>query len=53
MLDHVALADDATRLRAAVLRTLEDNVRTGDLGGTASTSDFTAAIIARLDEHDS
>ena len=53
MLDHVALADDATRLRAAVQRTLEDNVRTGDLGGTASTSDFTAAIIARLDEHDS
>ena len=53
MLDHVALADRAARLRAAVLRTLEDNVRTGDLGGTASTSDFTAAIIARLDEHDS
>ena len=25
-----------------------DNVRTGDLGGKASTKDFTAAIIKRL-----
>lgn len=49
MLDHVALPDQASRLRAAVLRTLRDDVRTRDLGGTASTKDFTAAIIARLD----
>ena len=46
MLDHVELADLATRLRAAVLRTLQDDVRTRDLGGTASTSDFASAIIA-------
>jgi isocitrate dehydrogenase (NAD+) len=53
MLDHVLLADQATRLRAAVLRTLRDNVRTRDLGGSASTKDFTAAIIARLGDNGS
>ena len=53
MLDHVALPDQASRLRAAVLRTLQDDVRTRDLGGTASTKDFTTAIIARLENNDS
>jgi isocitrate dehydrogenase (NAD+) len=53
MLDHVALADPATHLRAAVLRTLHDNVRTRDLGGTASTRDFTSAIVARLGDQGS
>jgi isocitrate dehydrogenase (NAD+) len=51
ILEHVALADRASRLRAAVLRTLEDGIRTRDLGGTASTRDFTSAIIARLEGH--
>jgi isocitrate dehydrogenase (NAD+) len=51
MLEHVALADQASRLRAAVLRTLEDGIRTRDLGGAASTRDFTSAIIARLEGH--
>jgi isocitrate/isopropylmalate dehydrogenase len=45
------LADQASRLRAAVLRTLEDGIRTRDLGGAASTRDFTSAIIARLEGH--
>jgi isocitrate dehydrogenase (NAD+) len=53
MLDHVSLADQATRLRAAVLRTLQDNVRTRDLGGVASTKDFTSAIVARLGDQES
>ncbi len=49
MLDHVGLQDKATRLRAAVYDVLnEDNVRTGDLKGSASTQEFTAAIIRRL-----
>ena len=48
MLDHVELADLADRLRAAVLRTLQDDVRTRDLGGTASTEEFASAIIGRL-----
>jgi isocitrate dehydrogenase (NAD+) len=49
MLDHVKLHDKATRLRNAIDATLNvDRVRTGDLGGTASTSEFTRAMVARL-----
>jgi isocitrate dehydrogenase (NAD+) len=49
MLDHVGSNDLAARLRTAVDRTLrDDNVRTGDLGGKASTKELTQAIIRRL-----
>jgi isocitrate dehydrogenase (NAD+) len=49
MLDHCGLADLAARLRAALDQTLNaDQVRTRDLGGTASTSQFTAALVARI-----
>jgi isocitrate dehydrogenase (NAD+) len=49
MLDHVKLHDKATRLRSGIDATLNlDRVRTGDLGGTASTSEFTRALVARL-----
>ena len=49
MLDHVGHQDKAKRIRTAVDRALrEDNVRTGDLGGKASTKDFTAAVLRRL-----
>src|SRR3954451_19248728 len=49
MLDHVNRSDLATRLRGAVLKTLqEDGVRTRDLGGEATTRDFAAAIVRRL-----
>ena len=49
MLDHVKRSDLADRLREAVRQTLQqDGVRTRDLGGTASTKDFAAAIISRL-----
>src|SRR5215203_1581598 len=49
MLEHVNHAELAGRLRTAVLQTLQqDRVRTRDLGGTASTRDFAAAIIRRL-----
>jgi isocitrate dehydrogenase (NAD+) len=49
MLDHVKLGDLATRLRQGINATLNlDQVRTGDLGGTASTSQFTQALVARL-----
>jgi isocitrate dehydrogenase (NAD+) len=49
MLEHVNRADLARRLRAAVDRTLcEDNVRTGDLGGKATTNEFSRAVIRRL-----
>lgn len=48
MLDHVGQQERATRIRTALERTILDGVRTRDLGGTASTDEFTDAIIARL-----
>ena len=49
MLDHVGHQEKARRLRAAIDDVLcKDNIRTGDLKGTASTKQFTQAIVARL-----
>jgi isocitrate dehydrogenase (NAD+) len=49
MLDHVGEQPKAKKLRDAIDQVLcEDNVRTGDLGGKASTKEFTQAIIKRL-----
>jgi len=49
MLDHVGKPKLATRLRDAMSVTLcQDKVRTGDLGGKATTKELTAAIIRRL-----
>lgn len=49
MLDHVGEARSAERIRAALEATIrEGKVRTRDLGGTASTADFTDAVIASL-----
>jgi isocitrate dehydrogenase (NAD+) len=49
MLDHVKLIDMATRLRTAIDATLNiDKVRTGDLGGTAGTAEFTHALVTRI-----
>jgi isocitrate dehydrogenase (NAD+) len=49
MLDHCKLVDLATRLRQAIAATLNvDKVRTGDLGGTASTEVFTQALVSRI-----
>ena len=49
MLDHVKLPEMATRLRKAINDTLNiDMVRTGDLGGTAGTKAFTAALVSRI-----
>jgi isocitrate dehydrogenase (NAD+) len=49
MLDHIGEATAATRVRRALVRTLEGSVRTKDVGGTASTTAFADAIIERLD----
>jgi isocitrate dehydrogenase (NAD+) len=50
MLDHVGHRDIALRIRKAIDATLlEDKVRTGDLGGTASTAAYAAAVVRRLD----
>ena len=49
MLEHVGKQAQAQRLRAALDAVLvTDNVRTGDLGGTAGTTTYTDAILARL-----
>jgi isocitrate dehydrogenase (NAD+) len=49
MLEHVGRDDLAVRVRAAVDKALnEDGVRTGDLGGTASTKALTQAVLKRL-----
>jgi len=43
------LPELAVRLRKAIGDTLNvDNVRTGDLGGGASTADFTRALVQRI-----
>ena len=49
MLDHCKLTGLAARLRLAIDQTLNaDQVRTRDLGGTASTWEFTAALVERI-----
>ena len=49
MLDHVALPDDARRLRRAIVATMsERDSLTPDLGGTGTTETFAAAIARRL-----
>jgi isocitrate dehydrogenase (NAD+) len=49
MLDHLGKSDVATRVRAAFEgQVKEGRVVTRDLGGTASTDEFTNAIVARL-----
>jgi isocitrate dehydrogenase (NAD+) len=49
MLDHVGEQEKARRLRRAIDDTLNlDQVRTGDLGGSADTQAFTAALVARI-----
>ena len=49
MLDHMAMPDQAERLRKAIVATLEakDGV-TPDLGGTGNTMGFAKAIVAHL-----
>jgi isocitrate dehydrogenase (NAD+) len=49
MLDHLGDHARAKRIRDAMYGTIQEGkTLTGDLGGTASTDEFTSAIIARL-----
>ena len=49
MLDHVGMTESATRLRTAIDMTLvDDQVRTRDLKGKATTREFAAAVSRRL-----
>ncbi|ADV67194.1 isocitrate/isopropylmalate dehydrogenase family protein [Deinococcus maricopensis] len=48
MLDHIGAHDIARKLDDAVNTVLVEGPRTRDLGGTASTQEFTDALIAQL-----
>jgi isocitrate dehydrogenase (NAD+) len=49
MLDYLAMADKAAKIRGALREVIaKGEYTTGDLGGSASTSEFTAAVIAAL-----
>jgi isocitrate dehydrogenase (NAD+) len=49
MLDHLHMNEPAMRLRQAIRATIADGDRlTRDLGGEASTDDYTDAVIERL-----
>ncbi|MEO8225185.1 MAG: isocitrate/isopropylmalate family dehydrogenase [Gammaproteobacteria bacterium] len=49
MLEHCKLPELSARLRKAIDATLNlDKVRTGDLGGSASTAEFTRALVSRI-----
>jgi isocitrate dehydrogenase (NAD+) len=51
MLEHVDQPGLATRLRTAIDQVLrKDGVRTPDLGGNASTTDFTQSMIRRINQ---
>jgi isocitrate dehydrogenase (NAD+) len=50
MLDHIGERDAAARVRTALGKVLtEGTVRTRDLGGTATTTEFTDAICRALE----
>ena len=49
LLEHIGDRDRAKRIRAALETTIrEGKTVTRDLGGTASTDEFTDAVIAKL-----
>jgi len=49
MLRHMSLTDHANRIEKAIFDTLAEGKHiTGDLGGKASTSEYTKAIVDRL-----
>jgi isocitrate dehydrogenase (NAD+) len=48
MLDHLGELDRAERVRHAISDTINtDNIRTRDLGGTATTEEFGRAVARR------
>ncbi|BCJ90521.1 isocitrate dehydrogenase, NAD-dependent [Terrihabitans soli] len=48
MLDHIGDQATGDRVRNAVLATLKSGVKTGDLGGKATTKEYADAVIAAL-----
>jgi isocitrate dehydrogenase (NAD+) len=51
MLEHLGLKNVASNVSGAIAAVLEDGkIRTRDLGGTATTTEFTDAILSRLEK---
>jgi isocitrate/isopropylmalate dehydrogenase len=48
MLDHLDLKEDARHLESAVYQTLNEGVRTSDVGGSFGTMDFCHELILNL-----
>jgi 3-isopropylmalate dehydrogenase len=48
LLEYLGYAEEGRRVRDAVEGVLSDGPRTGDLGGSATTDEITAAIVDRL-----
>lgn len=48
MLNYINEQEAGMRIKKALFKTLEDEIKTADLGGSAKCSEFTDAIIARL-----
>ncbi len=49
LLRHLGLDDHASAINNAVMKVLEaEDVRTPDMGGSSTTTDFTLAVIANL-----
>ncbi|CDZ98576.1 isocitrate dehydrogenase [Phaffia rhodozyma] len=52
MLRHLGLGDQANSVATAVYDVIKDGkIRTGDMGGNASTKEFTQAIISKIDSN--
>ena len=51
MLEHIGEAETAGRIRSAIYGILgAGTVRTHDMGGSASTTEFTAAVCAAIEQ---
>ena len=48
MLNYIGERDAGAKIRKALFATLEADIKTGDLGGNTSCSEFADAIIARI-----
>ena len=48
LLQHLGLHKTKTRIENALIQTLKDGIKTGDLGGKANTKEFTRAIISNI-----
>ena len=48
MLNYIGEREAGDKIRKALFKTFEDGIKTADLGGKASCTEFTDAIIERL-----